>query len=57
MKVSFYGHTRQYHNIKNEIDANIKEVLESGNYVMGPMGSKFEKELAEYERLKQKFGK
>ena len=33
MKVSFYGHTRQYHNIKDEIDANINEVLESGKYL------------------------
>jgi len=28
MNVSFYGHVRQYHNIKNEIDTNIQEVLE-----------------------------
>lgn len=48
MKVSFYGHVRQYHNIKEEIDGNIKEVLESGSYVMGPMGSKFEEELKAY---------
>ena len=37
MQVPFYGHVRQYHNIKSEIDANIHEVLESGQYVMGPM--------------------
>ena len=42
MKVGFYGHVRQYHNIKDEIDANIAEVLESGSYVMGPMLKKFE---------------
>lgn len=29
MKVGFYGHVRQYHNIKAEIDANIKPVLVS----------------------------
>ena len=34
MKVGFYGHVRQYHNFKSEIDANIQAVLESGNYVM-----------------------
>ena len=34
MKVGFYGHVRQYHNIKEEIDANIQQVLESGKYVM-----------------------
>ena len=37
MKVEFYGHVRQYHNIKSEIDKNIQTVLESGQYVMGPM--------------------
>ena len=38
MKVGFYGNVRQYHNIKSEIDANIQQVLESGSFVMGPMG-------------------
>ena len=36
MKVRFYGHVHQYHNIKDEIDKNISEVLESGSYVMDP---------------------
>src|ERR1041385_899301 len=48
MKVEFYGHIRQYHNIKAEIDGNIKDVLESGQYVMGPMLKRFEAELAKY---------
>ena len=48
MKVAFYGHTRQYHAIKNEIDANIARVLESGQYVMGPMLKQFEAEFAAY---------
>ena len=52
MNVPFYGHVRQYHNIKKEIDANITEVLESGQYVMGPMLSRFEKELAAYHGAK-----
>jgi len=52
MKVEFYGHIRQYHNIKAEIDANIKEVLESGQYVMGPMLKRFEGELAKYHGTK-----
>src|SRR5437870_11852403 len=52
MKVEFYGHIRQYHNIKSEIDANIKEVLESGQYVMGPMLKRFEGELAAYHGTK-----
>ena len=52
MNVPFYGHQRQYHNIKAEIDANMTEVLESGNYVMGPMLKRFEKELAEDHGMK-----
>jgi dTDP-4-amino-4,6-dideoxygalactose transaminase len=56
MKVAFYGHVRQYHNIKREIDANIHEVLESGQYVMGPMLQRFEKELAEFHKTKYAIG-
>ena len=52
MKVEFYGHVRQYHNIKSEIDQNIQTVLESGQYVMGPMLKKFEAELAAYHGTK-----
>jgi dTDP-4-amino-4,6-dideoxygalactose transaminase len=51
MQVSFYGHVRQYHNLKAEIDANMQEVLESGQYVMGPMLQRFEKELADYHGM------
>src|SRR5271157_5064682 len=56
MNVGFYGHVRQYHNIKAEIDANIHEVLESGNYVMGPMLKRFEKEFADYHGMKHAIG-
>ena len=56
MNVPFYGHVRQYHNIKREIDTNIAEVLESGQYVMGPMLSRFEKELAGYHGTKHAIG-
>ncbi len=52
MKVEFYGHVRQYHNIKSEIDKNIQTVLESGQYVMGPMLKQFEGELAAYHGTK-----
>ncbi len=48
MKVSFYGHVRQYENIKSEIDANMNEVLMSGSYVQGPMLKTFEAQAAEY---------
>ena len=56
MTVPFYGHVKQYHNIKDEIDANIREVLESGQYVMGPMLKRFEKELADYHGMKYAIG-
>jgi hypothetical protein len=45
MKVPFYGHVRQYHNLKAEIDTNIQTVLESGEYVLGPMLKRFELNL------------
>jgi len=56
MKVEFYGHVRQYHEIKSEIDKNISKVLESGQYVMGPMLKQFEGELAAYEGTKYAIG-
>ena len=56
MKVEFYGHVRQYHNIKAEIDRNIQTVLESSQYVMGPMLKKFEGELAAYHGTKYAIG-
>ena len=56
MKVPFYGHVQQYHNIKSEIDSNLHEVLESGQYVMGPMLKRFEQELADYHGMKHAIG-
>lgn len=56
MQVSFYGHVRQYQNIKSEIDANIHQVLMSGQYVMGPMLKRFEDELARYHGTKHAIG-
>jgi dTDP-4-amino-4,6-dideoxygalactose transaminase len=56
MNVPFYGHVRQYHNIKAEIDSNLREVLESGQYVMGPMLKRFETEFAAYHGMKYAAG-
>ena len=56
MKVGFYGHVRQYHNLKTEIDAAILEVIESGKYVQGPTLARFEKELAAYFKMKHAIG-
>ena len=56
MNVPFYGHVRQYNNIKAEIDANIKKVIESGEYVQGPMNKQFEKEFAAFSGTKHAIG-
>jgi dTDP-4-amino-4,6-dideoxygalactose transaminase len=56
MKVPFYGHVKQYRGIKEEIDNNIQGVLESGQYVMGPMLERFEHELADYHGMKYAVG-
>jgi len=56
MKVEFYGHVRQYKNIQKEIDANIQEVLLSGQYVMGPVLKRFEAELAAYHGANHAIG-
>ena len=56
MRVDFYGHVRQYHNLKAEIDAAILEVLESGQYILGPALARFERELAAYFHMKHAIG-
>jgi dTDP-4-amino-4,6-dideoxygalactose transaminase len=56
MQVPFYGHVRQYHSIRAEIDANLQQVLESGQYVMGPMLQRFEQELAAYHGMRHAAG-
>jgi dTDP-4-amino-4,6-dideoxygalactose transaminase len=56
MQVGFYGHVRQYRNIQSEIDANIKRVIESGEYVQGPMLKQFEGELAAFHGMKHAVG-
>ncbi len=56
VKVPFYGHVRQYHSIKRELDDAIQAVLESNQYVMGPAVQRFEKEFAEYSGMKHAVG-
>jgi len=56
MKVEFYGHVRQYRNLQRHIDANLQQVLLSGQYVMGPMLKRFEEELAHYHGMKYAVG-
>lgn len=40
--------TAQYHEMEAEVDAAIKEVLQSGRYVLAQQGEAFEKEFAAY---------
>jgi len=56
MQVGSYGHVRQYKNIQSEIDANIQRVLESGEYVQGPMLKQFEQELAAFHGMAHAIG-
>ncbi len=56
MKVPFYGHVRQYQNLKTEIDAKMQEVIQSGQFVTGPMLKKFEGELAAYAGARYAIG-
>jgi len=56
MQVPFYGHVRQYNEMKAEIDANIQTVILSGQYVMGPMLKQFEQELAAFHGTKYAIG-
>jgi len=56
MKVPFYGHVRQYHGIRSELDDAIFSVLESGQYVMGPALKQFEQDLARCFGMKEAVG-
>ena len=56
VRAPFYGHVRQYHSIKKELDDAILKVLESGQYVMGPAVGKFEGEFAKYYGTKHAIG-
>jgi dTDP-4-amino-4,6-dideoxygalactose transaminase len=56
VKAPFYGHVRQYHSIKKELDDAILKVLESNQYVMGPALKQFEQDLARYFGMKHAVG-
>lgn len=55
-KIEFYGHVKQYHSLKAEIDQAILDVLESGSYVLGPQLTKLEAELARYMGSREAVG-
>src|SRR5581483_11098887 len=56
LKVPFYGHARQYHSIKKDLDKAILDVIESEASVMGPTLERFAKELGAYFGMKHAIG-
>lgn len=56
MNVPLVDLKSQYNLIKNEVDAAIKKVIESGRYIMGEEVEKFEEELADHCRAKYAIG-
>lgn len=48
MKIPLIDLKNQYHEIKKEIDAAIIDVLENGQYILGPNVKELEREIASY---------
>jgi dTDP-4-amino-4,6-dideoxygalactose transaminase len=52
MVVPFVDLKTQYHSIKDEIDAEIQDVLENCTFILGPKVKKFEEEFAKLHKAK-----
>ncbi len=48
MRVPFLDLPRQYRDLKDEIDAAVNKVIQSGHFIMGPEVGRFEEEGARY---------
>ena len=48
--------TAQYHSMKDEIDAAISTILESGHFILGPAVSNFEESIASYLGVEHAIG-
>src|SRR5438034_9607925 len=55
-KIGFYGHVKQYRNLKAEIDQAILGGVQIGSYVLGPQLAKFEEERARYMNVRDAVG-
>ena len=55
-KINFVDLKRQYSGIKQEIDSAIKEVLENTDFILGEPVAKFEKNFADYCKVKYCLG-
>ncbi|MFA5519965.1 MAG: DegT/DnrJ/EryC1/StrS family aminotransferase [Spirochaetota bacterium] len=51
-KINFIDLKRQYHNIYSEVERNIDNVLNHGQYIMGAEIAEFEKKLAKFANTK-----
>jgi len=47
---------KQYYSIKHEIDSQLKEIFESGKFILGPQVKSFEKEIANFCRVRYSIG-
>ena len=56
LKIPFLDLQAQYETIKNEIDLAVSEVIQSGNFIMGPNLKHFEDEMASYLGVKHAIG-
>ncbi|MBI4655051.1 MAG: DegT/DnrJ/EryC1/StrS family aminotransferase [Nitrospirae bacterium] len=46
----------QYTSLRNEIEKTLKEIMESGHFILGPNVEEFEKEIARYHGVKYALG-
>ena len=56
MKVPLIDLTEQYHRLKEEIDEAVRQVLESGRYILGPNVEALEQEVAHYSGTRHAVG-
>jgi dTDP-4-amino-4,6-dideoxygalactose transaminase len=56
MQIQFLDLKAQYNDIKQEIKKEIEDVLESGQYILGPKVKQFEEEMANYLGVKYAIG-
>lgn len=56
MKIPLLDLKAQYESIRGEIQQAVSDVLDSGQYIMGPFVTKFEKSIADYCGVKHAIG-
>ncbi len=56
MKIPMVDLTEQYHRLKDQIDAGMREAMETAAFILGPNVQAFEKEAADYLGVKHAIG-